>query len=139
LQAAKGIIMSILSRRTKAILATVAVAAGLFVATPVATASAEPSGTYVWVCVGTDGNSYTLKKGVKITTCHGSYLQQYIGGHFIKAFPLTLSGKIGKSKPLTADCIIAVGTTAVGILTSADGISWVVTVVGLYGLHSCVA
>ncbi|WP_434389126.1 hypothetical protein [Melittangium boletus] len=99
----------------------------------------EASGQYEWICVSTSGSSYSMAKGANLTSCKGSYLQKYINGRFIKAYPLTASGTIAHKVPPNADCIIALGTTAIGIVTSADVVSWVVTVAGFYGLHSCVA
>jgi hypothetical protein len=130
---------TMIRRRTTAILATLATAAALLVASPVATASAEPAGQYVYVCVLTSGNTYTMQSGAKLTTCKGSYLQQYIGGRQVHIWALNGNGKIVKIKPVTTDCVLAIVGSGIGILTAENVLEWVGTATAIASLHTCVA
>jgi hypothetical protein len=125
-----------LKTRKSKVLATLAAAAMLTLAAPVA-ANAEPSGQYVYNCVGTDGNSYTMASGARMDSCKGSYLQQYIGGQFIKAIALTTNGTPANISKPSVWCIIAIGGTAYSVLTIEDVVSLVPLGFSLAGLHEC--
>jgi hypothetical protein len=82
-------------------------------------AQADPAGKYVYVCVGTDGSSYTMASGAELGSCKGSYLQKYINGAQVDTIALTTSGAIADPDALSLDCLVAIvgtGASAYGIV-----------------------
>jgi hypothetical protein len=125
------------------ILITVAAAAGLTLG-GAGVANADPAGQYTYVCVSTDGSSYTVPQGAALSTCKGSYLQKYINGQHVSSVNLTTSGAIADPNAIDMDCLVAVvgtGASAYGIVQTAGAgiIAYVGLASSVYGLKSCVA
>jgi hypothetical protein len=125
------------------ILITAVAAMGLTVGAAGA-ANAEPAGQYEYVCVGTDGSSYSMAHGTALSTCKGSYLQKYINGKQIETIALTGHGTVADPNAINMDCLVAVvgtGASAYGIVQTAGTgvIAYVGLAASVYGLKSCVA
>jgi hypothetical protein len=100
------------------------------------------AGTYYYVCVNTDGTTRTLLYGVATTTCHGSFLQQWLeSGQFVKSIPLSGFGTPATGKiTFTPDCEIAIVGAAVAVLSVEDSWIWYTSAsVAGYGLHACIS
>ncbi|GAB2588817.1 hypothetical protein Aab01nite_42500 [Paractinoplanes abujensis] len=110
-----------------------------------AAAHAEPTGQYSYICILQNGSSYTLKPGVKLSTCKGSYLKKYINGNQVDSIRLTGAGTVAKPKNAGwVECVIAVVGTGQSTLTvvkkkGSNWKSWVGLGVSLAGLKSCIA
>jgi hypothetical protein len=108
-------------------------------------AQADPAGKYVYVCVGTDGSSYTMASGAELGSCKGSYLQKYINGAQVDTIALTTSGAIADPDALSLDCLVAIvgtGASAYGIVQTGGtgaGVAYVGLAASVYGLKACTA
>lgn len=100
-----------------------------------------PAGKYYYVCVSTDGSSYTLLYGVSTTTCHGAFLQQWLeSGQFVQTIALTPSGNPATIVTIAPDCLVAIATGVVAVLTVENSWAWYTTAaLSGYGLHACVS
>lgn len=121
-----------------------AAAVAMTLAVPVA-AHAEPTGQYTYVCVLTNGSSYTMKNGEKLGNCKGSYLKKYINGNQVDSVHLAGNGEVAKPLPAgTISCLIAIYGTGKSVLnvveTKGKGwSSWVGAAISIKGLKACVA
>lgn len=105
---------------------------------------ADPTtGYYSYNCVLTNGSSYFMKPGEKLTNCKGSYLQKYINGKMVQSVSLVYNGKYTTKLSSAAGwCVVAL--TSVAVLAwdppAATGV-WLLgtaaTLLGAYG--SCVS
>ncbi|REK73438.1 hypothetical protein DX116_07785 [Aeromicrobium endophyticum] len=124
--------------------AAAALALGVGVTTAATgSASAEPSGTYEYICVSTTGSSYSMAAGEKLGNCKGSYLQKYINGKQIESIPLDGSGTpVDPDGQLDGYCIIglALGGTAAIVFPPAGAAELIFTAAAdLTTLVDCVA
>ncbi|WP_456697947.1 hypothetical protein [Aeromicrobium sp. P5_D10] len=106
------------------------------------TASAEPSGNYDYVCVSTNGTSYTMADGEKLSNCKGSYLQKYINGQQVETVHLTGQGTPASPNQLDGYCIVglALGGTAAIVFPPAGAAELVFAAAsGVLTLADCLA
>lgn len=89
-----------------------------------ATAQVAPSvavqpastGDYEYICVGTDGSSYSMANGAPLSDCKGSYLQKYINGQQVDSISLTGTGAVASVPADKVQCVIWLGKTARGMV-----------------------
>lgn len=102
------------------------------------------AGKYYYICVGSDGSTWTVGNGKSVATgCRGAEaVQQFLeSGQHVWTKSLSPSGKYVHTKFTgTADCYIAIGTTTIAILNFEDSWIWYgTTAASTYGLHSCLS
>jgi hypothetical protein len=105
-----------------------------------ATVAPRATGQYEWVCVGTDGNSYSMTPGEPTSNCHGSYLQKYLDGSQLATYNLAYNGQGELADPDANSCVLGMAGNMMLIIfppTSIEGWVSAATGVGL-GLASCV-
>lgn len=101
------------------------------------------TGQYEYICIGTDGNSWSLRAGEPTTNCHGSYLHKYINGVKVASYRLALGGGIAAPRPAwNTGCVLAVASgVALFVFPPTGATAWVtlggLAAAGLY--TSCVA
>jgi hypothetical protein len=101
-------------------------------------ASAEPAGKYDYVCVLTDGSSYTLRPGVALNTCKGSFLQKYIGGKKVATIKLTGYGHPATSN-ISIYCMVKIAGVAGMAYTTAGAYVLVGTTQVILTIKACKA
>lgn len=99
----------------------------------------EPAGQYVYTCYSSNGSSYTMQTGVKLATCHGTQITQFISGKYVMTIKLV--GPTVHTIPprISIWCYISVAGVGFSVLTLADGASFVGLGFSIAGLSSCVA
>lgn len=103
---------------------------------------AAATGDYEYVCVGIDGNSYSMAQGEPTWNCKGSYLQKYLDGRQLAVYSLDGAGNPASTPPFETGCVLAVASgVALFVFPPTGAVAWVVvgglTAAGLY--VSCVA
>lgn len=101
------------------------------------------TGQYEYICIGSDGSSWSLRIGEPTTDCHGSYLLKYINGVQVASYRLSIGGGIAAPvAPWSTGCVVAVASgVALFLFPPTGATAWVVvgglTAAGLY--TSCLA
>ena len=101
---------------------------------------ADPTttGVYSYNCVLTNGSSYFLKPGEKLSNCKGSYLKKYINGKNVLTVGLVYNGKYSVKVTGAGWCVASLVGTAILAWNppAATGV-WLLgtasTLVGTYG------
>lgn len=98
------------------------------------------AGYYEYICLGVDGNSWSLSSGQPLTDCHGSKLLKYINGSHVATYNLSPTGQI-LDHASSGGCVLAFAAGAGMILWPPTGaVAWVYTsVVNAMGFTSCIA
>lgn len=127
-------------KSTAAAILTVAVAGTLTLGAAGA-ASADPTGQYTYVCVRTDGTTYTLAAGDALNTCKGSYIQKYINGAQVQVIGLTGQGIPATPDALdpALDCAVALTGFGLTVISSRGTALFVSGALSTYGLKDCLA
>ncbi len=99
------------------------------------------TGNYEYICIGTDGNSWSLASGEATTDCHGSFLHKYINGSLVAIYHLAYGGGAVSTWTWTSGCIIGVSTSVAALVLGPTGLTeWLVWAAATgAGLASCVA
>ncbi|MDF2441892.1 MAG: hypothetical protein JWR01_95 [Subtercola sp.] len=99
----------------------------------------EAAGQYVYTCFSGDGNSYTMKAGVTLSTCKGASITQHIGGRYVLTINLTQSGKPSNFAKQSIWCYVALGGVGWSVLTLSGGVGIVSLGFSLTGISACTA
>jgi predicted RecA/RadA family phage recombinase len=91
---------------------------------------ADPTASYYsYNCVLSNGSSYFMKAGEKLTNCKGSFLQKYINGKKVQTVSLVYNGKYSVKVTGKGACILALtGVVAMVFYPPSGVFQWV-----LYG------
>ena len=100
----------------------------------------EPTGNYVYNCVLSTGNSYTMAKGSQTNSCDGVRLIQYLNG--VVQWSIAISGHppTVPVQQVTIGCLLAGASLAYGVfavITTAGGAVVVSGLVATAGLAFC--
>ena len=81
-------------------------------------AAVQPASTgeYEYICLGTDGSSYSMASGAPLSDCKGSYLQKYINGQQVDSISLSGNGEVASVPADKVQCVIWLGKTAGGMV-----------------------
>lgn len=102
----------------------------------------EAAGNYVYVCVLTTGNSYTMAHGTRTYSCGGSRIQQYLYGVFQQSVAISGYPPTVPAGSVTIGCILAGASLGVGIyavIVSFGTLSVVSGLISTAGLAFCLA
>lgn len=86
-----------------------------------AVASSSPTGQYEWVCVLTNGNSWSMTNGQPLTQCHGSYLHKYLNGVRLQVINIT-AGSVKATASIA--CVATITAELILVLTPGGGWVW---------------
>lgn len=85
------------------------------------------TGEYEYICIGTDGSSWSLASGEPTTDCHGSYLHKYINGVMVANYHLAYGGGAAQNPPGNIGCVLAIaGTVSLFYFPPTGVAAWVV-------------
>lgn len=98
------------------------------------------AGQYEYICLGVDGNSWSLQSGQPLTDCHGSKLLKYINGSQVATYNLSPTGEI-LDHASSGGCVLAFASGVGLVLWPPTGaVAWVyMSVVTGAGFSSCIA
>lgn len=85
------------------------------------------TGQYEYICIGIDGNSWSLASGEPTTDCHGSYLHKYINGVMVANYHLAYGGGAAQNPPGNIGCVLAIaGAVSLFYFPPTGVAAWVV-------------
>jgi hypothetical protein len=135
----------LLSAAQQSSVSTASVAPSVPTSAP-ATVFMPMTGNYEYNCVLSNGSSYFMACGEKLTDCHGSYLQKYLDGRKLKTVNLTYGGVVATNPPIGwtwgTGCILSLAAAgaALVVFPPTGAIAWEVPadLSGLGIVASCV-
>ncbi|WP_136028482.1 hypothetical protein [Microbacterium sp. PF5] len=110
-------------------------------ASPIGSATMS-TGQYEYICIGSDGSSWSLRVGEPTTDCHGSFLHKYISGVMVANYKLSVTGTvIDHPKPDPIGCLMSIVSGVFGVLSADGSLIWISALgfTGMGGIMTCLA
>jgi hypothetical protein len=102
----------------------------------------EAAGNYIYECILSTGESYTMSKGALLDTCGGTSLQQYLGGEFVQSVAISGQPPTVDAGSITIECLVAGLSEGLAVYAVISSLGTLVVVGGLLatvGIALCAA